>query len=88
MQKRLTVSGMGRPRTYRERRITTTVRLTETLKNRLDQVAAERDISFNLIVERACIDWLDNVPSVEESLQVRPPGAAVRSMAERRLGGG
>jgi hypothetical protein len=53
---------MGRPREYHERRVTTAVRLPESLHRHLRDAARERDVSANLLVERAVAEFLRALP--------------------------
>ena len=57
---------MARPRLYNEERITTAVRLPEALHSRVRGVAAQRDVSVNLLVERALAHYLDRLPPLED----------------------
>ncbi len=59
---------MGRPRVCDERRIATAVRLPESLHQRLHDAASERDVSVNLLVNRAVEDFLDRLPSPDAVL--------------------
>lgn len=68
---------MARPTKHHEKRVTTAVRLTESLHARLHETAAERDVSVNLIVSRAVTEYLDRLLPVEAVLAVqRKDGAA------------
>jgi predicted HicB family RNase H-like nuclease len=55
---------MGRPRLYAQRKATA-VRLPPGLHDRLRQAAAERQISANLLVERAIAEYLDRLAATE-----------------------
>ncbi len=59
---------MGRPRLSDEPRIATAVRLPESVHRRLHDAANERDVSVNLLVTRAVIEYLDRLPSADEVL--------------------
>lgn len=54
-----------------EKRVTTAVRLTESLHARLQQAAAERDVSVNLIVSKAVSDYLDRLLPLDNALATR-----------------
>jgi len=62
------VVNMGRPRTYGEDRIATAVRLPVSIHRRLHEVAADRDVSANLLVTRAVTDYLDRLPSADQAI--------------------
>ncbi len=53
---------MTRPRIYGEERRTTAVRLPPRLHERLRGEAAARQVSANLLVERAIAEYLDRLP--------------------------
>jgi predicted HicB family RNase H-like nuclease len=55
---------------YEERR-TTAVRLPPRLHERLRDEAASRQVSANLLVERAIAEYLDRLPPVEIPLDER-----------------
>lgn len=59
---------MGRPKTYSEERVPTAVRLPISIYRRLHDAAADRDVSANLLVTRALVEYLDRLPPVEASL--------------------
>ncbi len=61
-------AGMGRPRVCDEPRIATAVRLPESLHQRLHDAATDRDVSVNLLVTRAIGEYLDRLPSAEQTL--------------------
>jgi predicted HicB family RNase H-like nuclease len=67
---------MARPRTYVEKRVPTAVRLPESVHRRLHQVAEERAVSANLLVTRAVEEYLDRLPTLDESLATTAPRAA------------
>jgi len=59
---------MARPRTYEEPRLATAIRLPESLHRRLRSEARARQVSANLLVEQAIVDFLDNLPSLQSTL--------------------
>ena len=52
---------MARPKIYKDKRVTTAVRVPEKLHGRLTEAAAEREISVNYLVVRAVEDYLDRL---------------------------
>ena len=60
------MKSMTRPRLYEEKRRSTAVRLPPMLHERLRLEAAARQVSANLLVERAISEYLDRLPSVEQ----------------------
>lgn len=56
-----------------EPRVTTAVRLPESLHTRLHEAAAERDVSANLLVTRALDTYLDALPPVDDVVPARRP---------------
>ncbi len=52
---------MARPRLVDEPRVSTQVRLPESLYDRLKSAAQDRDVSANLIVTRALTEFLDRL---------------------------
>ena len=52
---------MARPRLVEEPRVSTQVRLPESLYERLKSAAQDRDVSANLIVTRALTEFLDHL---------------------------
>lgn len=68
---------MGRPRVSDERRIATAIRLPESIHRRLQLAASDRDVSANLLVTRALDEYLERLPSAEDTLRPR------RSRAKR-----
>ena len=58
---------MGRPRIYEEPRVATAIRLPTSLRDELQAVAAERDVSVNLLVTRAVLDYLERLPSLSNA---------------------
>lgn len=59
---------MARPRISGERRIATAIRLPESVHRRLHLAAHDRDVSANLLITKAIIDYLDRLPSAEAAL--------------------
>jgi len=59
---------MGRPKIHDEPRVTTAVRIPESLHQRLHQAATDRDVSVNRLVTRAVSDYLDRLPDANTSL--------------------
>jgi len=72
---------MGRPRVYKEPRVATAIRLPTSLRDELQAVAAERDVSVNLLVTRAVLDYLGRLPSLSDAPR-GPRGAARRAGPE------
>lgn len=58
---------MGRPRIYEEPRVATAVRLPTSLRDELQAVAAERDVSVNFLITRAVLDYLGRLPSLSDA---------------------
>jgi predicted HicB family RNase H-like nuclease len=58
---------MERPRTHTDPRITTAVRLPQSLYERLKDEAAERDTSLNHLVVKGPPDNIDRLPPLEVS---------------------
>lgn len=56
---------MARPREY-PRRTGTAIRFSPELHERLGKAAAERDLSVNFLVNRACEQFLDRLIPVDE----------------------
>ena len=56
---------MARPRVYEEKRVTTAIRLPETLHDQLKITAHERDVSVNYLVQRAVEGYLARLTSPE-----------------------
>ena len=77
---------MGRPRICDERRVATAVRLPESIHRRLHLAASERDVSANLLVTRAVSEYLDRLPSADDSLASAssPTNAPTSSTASGR----
>lgn len=62
---------MARPRTHRENRVTTAIRLPESLHQQLRAAADEREVSVNLLVQRAVSDYLQRLIPVDELVATR-----------------
>ena len=80
---------MGRPPISTERRVVTAVRLPESVHQRLQHAAADRDVSANLLMTRAVTDYLDRLPAVAEVITPKKSAAAgdpVRATRARRGG--
>lgn len=58
---------MGRPRIHEEPRVATAIRLPTSLRDELRTVAAERDVSVNLLVTRAVVDYLRRLPTLSDA---------------------
>jgi predicted HicB family RNase H-like nuclease len=52
---------MARPRVYEERRVTTAVRLPESMHDTLGKTARERDVSVNYLIVRAVEQYLGSL---------------------------
>ena len=65
------VSPMARGSSNQEPRVTTAVRLSESLHARLLEAATERDVSVNLLVSKAINDLLRELVPVDELLRTR-----------------
>lgn len=68
---------VGRPRIYDEPRVATAIRLPASLRDELQAVAAERDVSVNFLVIRAVSDYLRRLPATD-------PARPRRARATRR----
>lgn len=55
------VRSMPRPRVYDEQRVTTAVRLPESIHDRLREEAHERDVSVNFLINRAVDQYLSTL---------------------------
>ncbi len=64
-----TVADVVRPKVYVEPRVSTAVRLPSSLHQRLRREARARQVSANLLVERALQDYLDHLPSAEVAVR-------------------
>ena len=62
---------MARPKVHHEERITTAVRIPESLHNRLREAADERELSANYLIVRAIEDYLDRLIPADEFSLVR-----------------
>lgn len=52
---------MARPKVYEEKRITTAVRLPASAHERLREVAHQRDVSVNYLINRAVAQYLEGL---------------------------
>ena len=59
---------MARPKLYEERRIPTAVRIPESLHQRLQEAAEEREISVNLLIIKAIENHLEHLPPLDDLL--------------------
>ncbi|HVC71381.1 MAG TPA: toxin-antitoxin system HicB family antitoxin [Acidimicrobiales bacterium] len=66
---------MGRPKLHEERRVSTQVRLPESLHERLRLAAQDRDVSVNLVVTRALVEYLERLAPSEVVLATIRPDA-------------
>lgn len=57
---------MARPKLYEEPRVATAVRLPPELHDRLRTEALKRQVSANLLVEKAITVYLDRLPPFDE----------------------
>lgn len=57
---------MARPKVHHEERVTTAFRLPRDLHQRLQDAAAERDLSANYLAVKALEEFLDNLVPAEE----------------------
>jgi hypothetical protein len=64
---------MARPKRYPDGRIGTHVRMTEDLHERLAAAAAEREVSVNWMITKACEDFLAHLIPVDEIMWTRRP---------------
>jgi predicted HicB family RNase H-like nuclease len=62
---------MARPKVHHEERITTAVRIPESLHSRLREAADERELSANYLIVRAIEDYLDRLIPADEFSLVR-----------------
>jgi predicted HicB family RNase H-like nuclease len=58
---------MARPKVYDEPRVTTALRLPESLHVRLRSMAEQRDISVNLIATKAIREYLDQLEPLDDA---------------------
>lgn len=63
---------MARPRTYEQPRRATAVRLPVALHDRLRAEATARQVSANLLIERAIAQYLDRLPSLPDLVGTAP----------------
>jgi hypothetical protein len=57
---------MARPKVHHEDRVTTAFRLPKALHIRLQEAAADRDLSANFLAVKALEEFLDNLVPAEE----------------------
>lgn len=62
---------MARPKVHHEERVTTAVRIPESLHSRLRDAADERELSANYLIVRAIEDYLDRLIPADEFTLVR-----------------
>lgn len=60
---------MPRPKIYDETRVTTAIRLPESLHERLRSAADEREVSVNYLVVRALDDYLSRLLPVDVAVR-------------------
>jgi predicted transcriptional regulator len=60
---------IGRPREFEEQRVTKAVRISRDLDQRLKQVARERGVSVNVIMNMALNDYLQRLLPLEDLLK-------------------
>jgi predicted transcriptional regulator len=60
---------IGRPREFEEQRVTKAVRISPDLDKRLKQIARERGVSVNVIVNMALNDYLQRLLPLEDLLK-------------------
>ena len=60
---------IGRPREFEEQRVTKAVRISPELDQRLKQVARERGVSVNVIMNMALKDYLERLLPLEDLLK-------------------
>lgn len=63
---RPTVRRMARPKVHHEERVTTAFRLPKDLHHRLQEAAAERDLSANFLAVKALEEFLDHLVPADE----------------------
>lgn len=61
---------------YEESRIATAVQLPVSVHRRLQEAAADRDVSANLLVTRAVCEYLDRLPRLSAGLDNREAAVA------------
>jgi len=62
----VSVRPVGRPRIYEEPRVTSAVRLTRSMREKLRRVARERGVSVNELVVRTLSDYLEATSPEEQ----------------------
>jgi hypothetical protein len=55
---------MSRPKIFAEPRVTTAIRLPESLRDELQAAATARDVSVNYLIHRAIDDYLQRLPKI------------------------
>lgn len=60
---------MARPKLYDEARVTTAIRLPESLHDRLKAAADDREVSVNYLVVRALDDYLSRLVPADEAVR-------------------
>jgi predicted transcriptional regulator len=60
---------IGRPREFDEQRVTKAVRISPALDQRLKEVARERGVSVNVIMNMALNEYLDRLLPLEQVLK-------------------
>ena len=68
----LYAAGVGRPKRHHEPRVATAVRLPVAVHERLRAAADERQVSVNLLVEKAIDDYLARLVPLDELELTRP----------------
>jgi predicted HicB family RNase H-like nuclease len=61
---------MARPKVYDERRVTTAIRLPESLHDRLRAEADARQVSVNYLVTHALADYLARLVPAHDAVRV------------------
>jgi predicted HicB family RNase H-like nuclease len=62
---------MARPKVHKEKRVTTAVRIPESLHGDLARAAEERDLSVNYLVVRAVEDFMSRLIPADELKMTR-----------------
>ena len=60
---------IGRPREFEEQRVTKAVRISQELDKQLKEVARERGVSVNVLVNVALNDYLQRLVPLEDLLK-------------------
>lgn len=58
---------MGRRKVHQEPRVTTAIRIPESLHRELEETAEDRDTSINHLLVKAARHYLSNLPPLEPS---------------------